>query len=707
MCGIAGIANLTCPAALDEAQVAAMLAMLRHRGPEVAAVYLDPAGRAALGHARLSIVDLAGGLQPIANEDATLWVACNGETFNYVELREELLAAGHRFRTGSDSETILHLYEDRGAQGMLDAMIGQWAFALWDERRGELVLARDRLGVRPLYYTIVGGALLWASEIKALLADPRVEACLDPFALDQTFTFWAPLPGRTAFAGIHELPAGHYLRARQGSLDLEVCRYWSVSFPEPGGGVPVDAGEAAARLRELLVDATRLRLRADVPVGAYLSGGLDSSAITAIVRRYTGNHLQTFSVAFTDAAFDERPYQERMATHLGTEHAVVECAASDVAEIFPEVIWHSEVPLLRTSPAPLYLLSALVRRHGLKVVLTGEGSDEFLGGYDVFKEALVRRFWARDPDSRLRPLLVRALHSHASTVRAASQAAPAFLEAFYRQGLTETTDPYYSHRPRWRNTSRLKGLFSPALRAALEGYDEAGALASVLDPTFAGYDTLGKAQYLECSLFLTQYLLSSQGDRVSMAHSVEGRFPFLDHRIVEFAAALPASLKVHGLTEKYLLKRAVGDLLPEEIWRRPKQPYRAPIHQAFAGAEAPAYVAELLSSTRVAEGEALAPAGVERLLAKARGAATLSEMDSMALVGVLSYQLWHELFIRRFDERREAAWRAQREVMRVTADGAMAVQLSERPVDARHSVVALGATGAAESGGPTPAHDRT
>lgn len=683
MCGIAGIANLTATTPTDEARVAAMIAMLRHRGPETASIYLDPQGRVGLGHARLSIIDLAGGLQPLTNEDGTLWTVVNGEFFNYIELAEELRAAGHHLRTGSDSELLLHLYEDRGLEGALAAIIGQFAFALWDERRGELLLGRDRLGVRPLFYTIADGTLLFGSEIKALLADPRVRARPDFAALDQTFTYWAPLPGRTAFAGISEIPAGCTLRARIGSLDLDVRRYWSMRFPQPDGGSPTTPDEAAEQLRAHLVDATKLRLRADVPVGAYLSGGLDSSAVTAIVRHYTGNHLQTFSVAFADANFDERDFQQRMAAHLGTEHSVVECGAGDIADVFPDVIWHTEVPLLRTSPAPLFLLSALVRRAGLKVVLTGEGSDEFLGGYDIFKEALVRRFWARNPDSRLRPLLVRALHGHAASVRNASQAAPAFLEAFYRQGLSETGDLAYSHRPRWRNTARLKGLLSSEARAALvfDEYDAEAELFRVLDPALASFDPLGQAQYLESTLFLPQYLLSSQGDRVAMAHSVEGRFPFLDHRFVEFASGLPAHLKLRGLNEKWLLKRAMRDLLPAEIWQRHKQPYRAPIREAFAGPAAPSYVTDLLSPASITATGLLAPEAVTRLLRKAR-TVNLGEMDEMALVGALSTQLWHEAFVSGFALRRDAAWRAlaaSGEVVRVTIDGVFPINLSATP----------------------------
>lgn len=568
MCGIAGALALRGTAqSVEPTTLRRMLTLLRHRGPEVAGVYAQ--GPVALGHARLSIIDLAGGLQPIANEDETLWAIVNGEVFNYVELGAELRARGHRFRTGSDSEVILHLYEELGPH-LLERLNGQYAFALWDARRQCLLLGRDRLGVRPLFYTVTDGALLFGSEIKALLADPRVARRPDLRALDQVFTYWSALPGRTMFEQIHEVPAGHYLLAHAGRADPTVTRYWAHHYPVTDGGLSNEGGKQdqdyyATRLRELLVDATRLRLRADVPVGAYLSGGLDSSAITAIIRHYTSNKLQTFSVAFEDKAFDERDFQQRMARHLGTEHHVVECRQRDIGAVFPEVIWHTETPILRTAPAPLFLLSALVRRHGLKVVLTGEGSDEFLAGYNIFKEALVRRFWARHPHSHLRPLLLRGLYDWVPDLQHSSQA---FLEAFFKQGLAETSDPTYSHLLRWRNTARLKRFFSAETQHALADYDSAPELQALLDPELGAWPALSQAQYLEVRTFLTPYLLSSQGDRVAMAHSVEGRFPFLDHRVVAFAGTIPPRLRMRGLDEKHILKQAMRDLLPAAKGKR-------------------------------------------------------------------------------------------------------------------------------------------
>lgn len=667
MCGIAGIYNRGNGEPARAESLTAMLAGVHHRGPEVAGIYLD--GPVGLGHDRLSIIDLEGGLQPIANEDGSTWIICNGEVFNYIELREELKARGHSFRTGSDTEVILHLYEERGPE-CVQALIGQFSFAIWDSRKGSLLLVRDRLGVRPLFYTEVGGSLLFASEIKALLADPRVDAALDMESLDQVFTYWSPLPGRTAFKGIHEVPAGHYMVAdRRG---ITTSRYWTLDFSDEPAGVGKGESYYAERLLELLVGSTRLRLRADVPVGAYLSGGLDSSTIAAIVRRYTGNRLKTFSIAFSDKHFDERAFQERMAEHLGTEHVSMECTDADIAEVFPEVVWHAETPILRTAPAPMYLLSKLVRQNGLKVVLTGEGSDEFLGGYDIFKEARVRRFWAADPESKVRPLLLRKLYGDVQGMGGTSQA---YLEAFFKNGLSETEDPAYSHLVRWRNTARIKRLYSGDTRASLNGYSSEGPLASALEGLSDGWDPLSKAQFVESRIFLSQYLLSSQGDRPAMANAVEGRFPFLDHRVVEFAASIPPHLRLKGLDEKYILKKAMSDLLPREVLARTKRPYRAPIRNAFLGPNSPDYVREMLSPEEVAKAGIFDPSAVAMLVKKCLTAPTVGEADSMALVGVLSTQLLHRQFV-------------QERKVRKTAPADFSAIVVERARDSRDLVVA-------------------
>jgi asparagine synthase (glutamine-hydrolysing) len=637
MCGIAGILNLDGAGCVDAPTLRGMLAQLAHRGPDGEGLYTS--GPIGLAHARLSIVDLAGGQQPIANEDETVWIICNGEIFNYPELREELARRGHRFRTRSDSEVIVHLYEERGP-ACVDALVGDFAFAIWDSNERRLVLTRDRLGVRPLFVTeAIHGQLRFASEIKALLVDPSLPRQLDPVALDQVFTYWSTLPGRTMFQGIREVPPGEMVIVEDGKVAQH--RYWQLKF-QPDAPSTRDLDECAEQLRALLVDATLMRLRADVPVGAYLSGGLDSSVITALVREYAGNTMETFSVAFADPRYDERGFQETMARALGTRHNVLEVGAQEIGEAFPDIIRHTEAPLLRTSPVPMMLLSRFVRQHGLKVVLTGEGADEFLAGYNIFKETKVRAFWARQPQSVYRPLLLRRLYGYVGELQQVPQA---YLRAHFGQGLDETEDPAYSHLVRWRTTARLTRFFSDELQEQIGGAAAGRDLDAVLAAIEPGRDAVSRAQHVEASIFLPQYLLSSQGDRVAMANAVEGRFPFLDHRVVEFCNTLPTSFKLRGFTEKYLLKRAMNDLIPDAISSRPKQPYRAPIADVFLGQDAPSYVRELLSPNVLRQAGYFRASAVTKLLEKGRRHGQLGEMESMALCGVISTQLLHHHFV--------------------------------------------------------------
>jgi asparagine synthase (glutamine-hydrolysing) len=644
MCGIVGTLNLSTDHPIDETLLRRMVGAVRHRGPDQFGIYCfqDDHSGVGLGCARLSIIDLSGGQQPISNEDGTLWIVFNGEIFNYVELRPELEANGHRLATESDTEVILHLYEQYGP-ACVDLLNGQFVFAIWDERARTLFIARDRLGIRPLYYTVQDGALIFASEIKGLLADPRVTAELDPLALGQIFTYWSPLSPRTAFKGIRTLPPGHWLMARPDGK-IEINRYWELSFSQDQSTHPPSLDESAQQLRELLVDAAQMRLRADVPVGAYLSGGLDSSTIAALVQRYSDSHLETFSIAFADESYDESAYQERMAEHLGTRHHLVRCSHDDVGRVFPDVIWHTETPIMRTSPAPLYLLSRLVHRHGYKVVLTGEGADEFLAGYNIFKEAKIRRFWSRQPDSEWRPMLLKTLYPYVDDLIRGNDA---FLRKFFGHELLQVDTPEYSHAIRWRNTGRAKRLFSRELQASIANQPVSAPTDDVCLPAgFMRWSPLARAQYLEITIFLTEYLLSSQGDRVAMAHSVEGRFPFLDHRVVEFCNRLPAHYKLRGLDEKHLLKRAVRDLLPGTIADRPKRPYRAPIHRSFFPAGQPlAWVREALSPAQLRAAGCFDPQAVGGLLNKLDHLGFLSETDDMALAGVLSTQLVFEQFV--------------------------------------------------------------
>jgi len=643
MCGIVGVLNLSKPHPIEEANLRQMLGMIRHRGPDEFGMYID--SDVGLGSARLSIIDLVGGQQPIASEDKTLWMVFNGEIYNYIELRAELEARGHRFATKTDAEVVLHLYEDYGP-ACLDHFNGPFAIAIWDSQRRVLFMARDRVGIRPLFYARQDGALIFGSEIKALLANPRLSAEIDPISLDQVFTFWSSLSPRTIFHDIFEVPPGHYLIAQDGHIQMS--RYWGLSFPTRPLAETRTVDEAAEELCALLSEATRLRLRADVPVGAYLSGGLDSSTITALVKTQTQNHLETFSIAFSDPAFDESVHQQRMAQFLGTEHHVLYCGHADIGRVFPDVIWHTEMPMIRTAPAPLFLLSKLVNQHNLKVVLTGEGADEFLGGYNIYKEAKVRRFWARNPESAMRPLLLQRLYPYVANL---SSGGGAYLTAFFKERLTDLDAPDYSHAIRWQNTARLKRFFSNEMKAALAGSNGPPIESVPLDEAFFDWEPLARAQYLEITIFLSQYLLSAQGDRVAMAHSVEGRMPFLDHRVIEFCNQLPPTFKLQGLQEKYLLKHAVAHLLPEETWRRAKRPYRAPIHRSFFNEFTPDYVRDLLSSGDIEKRGLFNPHAVTQLVKKIERGIPLGENDDMALVGILSAQLVHQLFVDDFQLR--------------------------------------------------------
>ncbi|HEY5997784.1 MAG TPA: asparagine synthase (glutamine-hydrolyzing) [bacterium] len=641
MCGIAGVLNGVSREPVRREQLQHMIGVLRHRGPDGFGFFQGEG--VGLAHARLSIIDLEGGWQPIHNEDKRVWIVFNGEIFNYLELREALVKLGHVFYTRSDTEVIVHLYEEYGID-CVQHLNGQFAFAVWDKGRERLFLARDRVGIRPLFYTRVGGSLLFASEVKSLFTDPRVSRTIEPRALDQVFTFWMTVPPQTAFAGVQELPAGHVMVVEK-DVETTAC-YWDPDFRQEQP--PRREAEYAEELRALLLDATRLQLRADVPVGAYLSGGLDSSVIATLVRRFSDTPVRTFSVNFSDEAFDERGYQQEVVDHLGTDHSSITCTGRDIGAAFPDVIWHAEKPILRTAPTPLMLLSRLVRESGYKVVLTGEGSDEILAGYDIFKEAKIRRFLARAPESTFRPLILKRLYPYLekSPVRSVR-----YGEAFFNADVSGYPEAFYAHVPRWNTTRKTKVFFSDPLKSALHGYDNLQALAPLLHERLPQYDYLSQAQYLEIKTLLSGYLLCSQGDRMAMANSVEGRFPFLDHRVMEFCFALPPGLRMRALTEKYLLKKSVRDLLPQSITRRTKQPYMAPDAQSFFHAQPLDYVDDLLSENRLRRAGYFNPTAVAMLAKKCRQSQVLGFKDNMALVGILSTMLLHDQFVENFAPR--------------------------------------------------------
>jgi asparagine synthase (glutamine-hydrolysing) len=639
MCGIAGIFSQQGGARPQRFELSAMIHAIEHRGPDgLGYLCEDDIG---LAHARLSIIDLAGGDQPIHNEDQSVWVVFNGEIFNFVELRAELEKNGHRFYTQSDTEVIVHLYEQHGEDFVLH-LNGQFAIALWDRPKRRLILARDRTGIRPLFHTTVKGRLCFASEAKALFALPEIPRRIDPRALSEIFTFWATLDSHCIFEGIQSLPPGHLLVAENGTTRTR-C-YWDWEFPTEPFEDTRSADECADQLRSLLIDAVRLQLRADVPVGAYLSGGLDSSIVTALIHEYTDVPLRTFSLTFADNEFDESSYQHEMVKRLGTTHSEVRCTQADIAAVFPRTIWHTESPILRTAPAPLMLLSGLVREQGYKVVLTGEGADEAFGGYDLFKEAKVRRFMARSPQSKSRPKLLSRLYPYLKNSPASSGV---FAQRFFSEGSEHIDKPYYGHIPRWMTTGRMAQFFSPEMRESVGGWNAHAAIEATLPDAIDKWSALARDQYVEAHTLMSGYLLNSQGDRMAMANSIEGRFPFLDHRVIEFANRLPARYKLMGLTEKYLLKRSMKGLLPDLIRTRSKQPYRSPDSQSFfAGGKPAGYVAELLSPSRLKQAGYFDTDAVAKLLEKCRSGRAIGFGDNMAFVGILSTMCVDEMFIR-------------------------------------------------------------
>ncbi|MCP4747557.1 MAG: asparagine synthase (glutamine-hydrolyzing) [Desulfobacteraceae bacterium] len=642
MCGIAGLISFNQKERFEPV-LNRMLASMHHRGPDATGIYCSD--NAGLGHTRLSIIDLSGGYQPIHNEEKNLWVVFNGEIFNYPELTAQLKEKGHRFYTQSDTETIVHLYEEYGS-GLFEHLNGQFAIAIWDHSRQQLLLGRDRMGIRPLFYHQKGRRFSFASEIKALLTDPAIGRRLNPKTLADVFTCWAPVDPLTAFEGIYQIPPAHYAVLNRDGLKLH--RYWQLDFTETDDH---DKSEEdwAGQMQALILDAARIRLRADVSVGAYLSGGIDSTYISTLVKNNFNNKLNTFSVGFTDKNFDESRFQQTALSAIQTQHHGIECSEDDIGKLFAQVVWHAETPTIRTAPAPLMMLSALVRKSDFKVVLTGEGADEIFAGYNIFKEAKIRRFWAKHPESAIRPQLLRKLYPYVFNKETGRS--NAFLFGFFKKNLQDVDSPVYSHLIRWQNTSHLLGFFQKGFlppESDLTAFTR--RITDQLPEAFSQWPVLGQAQYLESTLFLSNYLLSTQGDRMSMANSVEGRYPFLDHRVVELAARIPSKLRLNGLNEKFLLKKIARGQVPDEVANRSKQPYRAPISRCFLHKNAPEYVSEMLSGQAVKKAGYFDYQRIKRLVDKCRqkDGMLASERENMALVAILSTQLLDHQFIQSF-----------------------------------------------------------
>jgi asparagine synthase (glutamine-hydrolysing) len=634
MCGLAGIIDFA-GRANSKQKAENMLSSIAYRGPDESGIYHSRF--ATLGNVRLSIIDIEGGQQPMADSSGRYWIVFNGEIFNYPELRKDLEARGCYFKTHSDTEVLVQLFAVFGKH-CLKMLNGQFVFAIWDKTGEELFIARDRVGIRPLFYNISNSIFSFASEIKSLLEQERITPEFDIENLSQIYTFWTAITPNTAFKNINELSPGHFMIYNRDGLKIE--KYWELKYDNCNSSLSVN--EAVEQFDELFTDAVRIRLRADVEVAAYLSGGIDSSATVAYIKTIEPEILNTFSVGFEEKDFDESSYQTEAVSYFNTAHKSFTCSSSEIANNFQKVVWHSETPLTRTAPTPMLLLSGLVRENDIKVVITGEGSDEILAGYNIFKEDRIRRFWASQPNSLIRPLLLTKLYPYLPQMK---QANPNMLKMFFGYKLTDVNNPLYSHLLRWNNSNHIKKHFSDQLKDNLKDYSPFDNLLEKLPINFNTWDPLAKSQWLETTIFMSGYLLSSQGDRMAMANSVEGRYPFLDYRMIEFCASLPSEYKLKGLNEKYLLKKLLKNKIPESILRRPKQAYRAPIRSVFLSKESPEYIRFMLSKEQTEKVGVFNHDSLSAVISKIEKTVNSSEVENMLLTSVISTHLLHYQFV--------------------------------------------------------------
>jgi asparagine synthase (glutamine-hydrolysing) len=545
MCGICGVMNLSEHGHIEKTLLAQMSNTLTHRGPDSDGYFL--ADGVGFGFRRLSIIDLCGGNQPMSNEDESVHLICNGEIFNYLALRRDLVARGHQFRSQSDVEVLVHLYEEEGEE-LLKKLNGQFAIAIFDERRRRLLLARDHFGVIPLFYTVVNGTFIFASEIKAILTHPAVERRVDLTGLDQVFSLPGLVSPRTMFEGINSLPPGHYLNVTDGSV--RVCEYWDVPYPrEAEFNYDKSESYCADGLEEKLLQSVRYRLQADVPAGAYLSGGLDSSLITSMMKAVSPEPRATFSIAFEDSSFTEEKYQRLVVNHTGLPHQQIDFNTGDIADRLEQVVWHCECPLKESYNTTSLALSNAAHSQGVRVILTGEGADELFAGYTSY------RFDAfRSQQASGKPVSVE--------------------ETELRRKLWG--DPEFCYETEQSPFKSVKqSLFSQQVNERYDDFDF--TRFGVIQPRkLEGLHVLHRRSYLDMKLRLADHLLADHGDRMLLAHSVEGRYPFLDIDLMNFAAQIPPDLKLHGFREKYILRKVGEKYLPRQILNREKFAFAAP-----------------------------------------------------------------------------------------------------------------------------------
>lgn len=567
MCGITAVLARDAPIPPDTMR--AGIAALHHRGPDGHRHWMAADCHVGLGHARLSIIDLATGDQPIANEDESIHIVVNGEFYDFERIRKELQSRGHRFRTQSDSEVALHLYEDYGPE-CLHHLRGEYAFVIWDDRNHCLMAGRDRFGVKPLFYAEHHGALYLASEAKALFA-MGVPAAWSPEAV---YAGGFILPGeRTLFRGVHAVPPGHYLRATREAHRAH--QYWDVDYPVDGTLPARSDDDYIAEFRDVLETAVQTRLRADVPVGCYLSGGIDSCAVLGLASLHHQGPVRAYTLTFEGPQYDESAIAEEMARHVGADYQPIPMRQADLAANFRAAVIQSEIPFINGHTVAKFILSRAVRESGYKVVLTGEGSDEILAGYPHFRRDMLLHHTVGQDPATVRRLLAELVESN--------QVSRGLLlpEGDADTGAVCTT--LLGFVPSWLEAmsgtgARMRDLLRDDFLAPHGKTDVIGTLLSALDVEhrLKGRDAVHTALYLWAKTILPHYILSNLGDRMEMAHSIEGRVPFMDHHVTEYLQRVPVSLKIRGMTEKYILREAVKDVITPTVHERQKHPFLSP-----------------------------------------------------------------------------------------------------------------------------------
>lgn len=627
MCGIAGIVAADRLHADERARAQMMRDVLAHRGPDGAGLHADE--HAALAHRRLSIVDLAGGHQPLANEDGSIWVTYNGEIYNHASVRTLLEAAGHRYRTRSDTETIVHAYEEWG-DDCVHRFRGMFAFALWDQPKRRLLIVRDRLGVKPLYWALSRNRLLFASEIKAILESGLVEARPNHRVVSEVLATRYTSSTDTLFEGVYKLLPGHRLVFEDGRV--QIAQYWDLPIDGPDPALErLPEAALVEQFRDLLQESVRLRLMADVPLGMFLSGGIDSSAVAALMAREIDRPVQTFSVAFADRAFSELTYAREVAQAVGADAHEIVIDDRDFFGALPRLVWHEDEPIAHPSSVPLHFVSALARQH-VKVVLTGEGSDELLAGYGKYPRSLLN--WkAGGVYERALPAAVRTAVASAVVPwlpgRLGALARRSFL-AMPRQPAAMFFDNFAGVPMHLQHE-----LLDPSLLAESDPY------RSSLD-YFAHAQrggVLGGLLYTDVKTYLLELLMKQ--DQMSMSTSVESRVPFLDHVLVEFAARLPERLKLDGFRTKRILREAMRGVIPDSILTRPKMGFPVPFGHWMRGGWNRA-AADVLLDRRARERGLFKPAAVASLLDAHRSG---RRNGGDAIWALLNFELWFRTFI--------------------------------------------------------------